>query len=185
MAKTPKAQRTRLRLLETAAEILADEGPLAVTLDRVAEKAKISKGGLLYHFKTKRSLLESLVDEAGRRFTQMMVDAMSKDPEPHGRIARAYIQASFETLEQNNKITMGIIGIALIEPELMAPLRASYVQWQQMLEADGLSPAKATTLRFIIDGLWGAQTFDLAPAPPHVLEDIHRDCLAMTLPPEG
>ena len=44
----------RIQLLEAAAAIVNEQGSEYLTLDAVAHKAGVSKGGLLYHFKNKQ-----------------------------------------------------------------------------------------------------------------------------------
>jgi AcrR family transcriptional regulator len=65
MSRPPAA---REKLLDAYAELLRDEGERAATLEAVAAKAGVSKGGLLYHFRTKEALAEAL-SEQGRAST--------------------------------------------------------------------------------------------------------------------
>ena len=53
---------TRAKLLDAAAAVVRRDGAQALTLDAVAAEAGVSKGGLLYHFKSKRELLDALVE---------------------------------------------------------------------------------------------------------------------------
>lgn len=55
---------TRDRILNALQRILVDEGSSGVTLEKVAAEAGVSKGGLLYHFKSKSDLYDGLA----RRF---------------------------------------------------------------------------------------------------------------------
>ena len=48
-------------ILDAAEKILQDENYDSLSLDRIAEVSGISKGGLLYHFPTKESVLVALV----------------------------------------------------------------------------------------------------------------------------
>src|SRR5919106_665839 len=50
----------RERILEAAERVVADIGAARLTLDVVAQSAGVSKGGLLYHFPSKESLLSAL-----------------------------------------------------------------------------------------------------------------------------
>jgi AcrR family transcriptional regulator len=50
----------RDRILEAAERVVADVGAARLTLDVVAHSAGVSKGGLLYHFPSKESLLSAL-----------------------------------------------------------------------------------------------------------------------------
>ncbi|MCL4694718.1 MAG: TetR/AcrR family transcriptional regulator, partial [Candidatus Hydrogenedentes bacterium] len=47
-------------LLDSAEAVVVEGGPSRLTLDAVAEKAGVSKGGLLYHFPTKDALVEAM-----------------------------------------------------------------------------------------------------------------------------
>ena len=52
---------TRARLLDAASAVVRREGAQALTLDAVAAEAGVSKGGLLYHFRSKRELLDGML----------------------------------------------------------------------------------------------------------------------------
>ena len=43
------------------------DGAAALTLDAVAAEAGVSKGGVLYHFGSKRALIDGLLDALARR----------------------------------------------------------------------------------------------------------------------
>lgn len=62
------AQRTRDRILQAARELVLEEGASRLTLDAVVVRAGLSKGAFLYHFKTKRDLFVTLIDEMIRAF---------------------------------------------------------------------------------------------------------------------
>jgi len=51
---------TRDRILNALQRILVDDGSSGVTLEKVAAEAGVSKGGLLYHFKSKSDLYDGL-----------------------------------------------------------------------------------------------------------------------------
>ena len=53
---------SRERILDAYADVLTDEGECHATLEAVAARAGVSKGGLLYHFPSKDQLAEALCD---------------------------------------------------------------------------------------------------------------------------
>ena len=53
---------SRQRILEAAEALAREQGPGNISLDAVAARAGLSKGGLLYNFPTKAKLLEALVE---------------------------------------------------------------------------------------------------------------------------
>ena len=57
-----RANNSREHILDTYVDLLIRSGERAATLDAVATAAKVSKGGLLYHFASKKALLEALAE---------------------------------------------------------------------------------------------------------------------------
>ena len=72
MARVPKSQvragdhvmssPVRARILEAAERIVTEMGAAHLRLGLVADLAAVSKGGLLYHFDSKESLLGALAE---------------------------------------------------------------------------------------------------------------------------
>ena len=67
----PRPSVARAAALDAADALLSEHGLAAFTLEAVAARAGISKGGLLYHFPTKEALLSDLM----RR-------CLAEDPDP-------------------------------------------------------------------------------------------------------
>ena len=59
MARKPVA---RDAVLDAFEELLIDVGERAATLDAVAKRAGVSKGGLLYHFPNKEALITATLE---------------------------------------------------------------------------------------------------------------------------
>src|SRR3954464_176448 len=79
--------RTRDRLLDAAAVVVKRDGAQALTLDAVAAEAAVSKGGLLYHFKTKRELVQAMIERWRAEFQPEMEEA-------DAGFVRGYVKAS-------------------------------------------------------------------------------------------
>src|SRR5262245_42450465 len=94
MSKGKRIHQTRTRLLDAAEEIVANEGVLSLTFDRIAEQAKVAKGTVLYHFDCKEALTAAMIERFVERFDTAWADSISADPDPHGRNTRAYITAT-------------------------------------------------------------------------------------------
>ncbi|UFU03864.1 TetR/AcrR family transcriptional regulator [Ruania suaedae] len=61
----PPPPAARAKVLHAFAEILVTQGERAATLEAVAERAHVSKGGLLYHFPSKDELTAGLAEHFG------------------------------------------------------------------------------------------------------------------------
>lgn len=89
--RTNNPESVKSNLLDAAAEILIHESAQKLTLNLVAKKAGVSKGGLLHHFPSKEKLLDGLFHRELNLFRDEILAAMEKDPVATGRAARAYI----------------------------------------------------------------------------------------------
>lgn len=58
-------------ILDAAEAIVMESGASRMTLDAVAERSGISKGGLLYNFPSKEALLEAMVDRMEEHFEEI------------------------------------------------------------------------------------------------------------------
>lgn len=61
--KQERAKQTRLRLLESAVESLAENGWAATTLAEVAKRAKATRGAVVYYFPTRADLVTAAIAE--------------------------------------------------------------------------------------------------------------------------
>ena len=79
-----RANNSREHILDTYVDLLIRSGERAATLDAVATAAKVSKGGLLYHFSSKKALLEALAE---RTLTLAEEDFAAMKQAPEGASA--------------------------------------------------------------------------------------------------
>ena len=157
MAKQSK----RIALLEAAISIITEKGSDYLTLDAVAERAHVSKGGLLYHFKNKDALIQGLVEYANDKYHQNILYHYNKDEVETGRWTRAFINATKENRDENSSVTSSMLAAQGINPQLLEPLQESYQEWQQNIKNDGIESIDATIIRLAIDGLWLSEVFGL------------------------
>ena len=134
------------------------DGAQALTLDAVAEEAEVSKGGLLYHFKSKRDLVEGMVERWLAEFEREMDEA---DP----AFVRGYIQASAPAGNE-----LGMLAALIGDPSLLVTVRRQYGIWQDRVEREGRDPVDATVARLAADGLWLAELLGMGP-PTGALRD--------------
>jgi AcrR family transcriptional regulator len=151
---------TRERLLDAAAAVVRADGPQSLTLDAVAAAAGVSKGGLLYHFKSKRELLDGMIERWIEGW-QHAIDAQSADV---GFVA-GYVQATDlgGTGPHGREADVGLLAALMAEPEVLESVRGRYASWQQRVELEGGDPVDATIARLASDGLWFADLLGFAP----------------------
>lgn len=148
-------EQTRERLLHAATHIILTKGAPQLTLDRVAEEAGVSKGGLLHHFPTKESLIIGLMKYAFAIFEvrlqrHIAVDSSSRP----GRWLRAYIRATFESAPEEDALTQALLILAANSPGLLDAKQAELHALFSHIETDGIAPERAWAVRLACDGLW-------------------------------
>jgi AcrR family transcriptional regulator len=152
---------TRAKLLDAAGAVIRRDGPQALTLDAVAAQAGVSKGGLLYHFKSKRELLDGLVGRWMDDF-QRDIDAES------GNFARRYVAAN----DGAHAEEVGMLAALVADPQVLAAVRDRHETWQDRVTSEGGDPVDATVARLAADGLWLADLLGTAPPRGELRERV-------------
>jgi len=166
----PKTPITTIDLILTAAERVAlRDGVLRLTVEAVAREAKLSKGGVLYHFATKESLIQAMLDRLIQYCEQEITQHQQNDAGPGGW-TRAYVRKTLAPLTtypgeaafpKSKEVGAGLIVAAATNPKLLEPLRKRFRTWQRAIERDGISPTRATVVRLAVDGLWLADVLGI------------------------
>ncbi len=150
---------TRDRILDAAAQLLVREGADAVTIAAVAREAEVSKGGLFYHFPSKEVLVEQLVARYVASF-DALVDSSGRRA---GCRDRRVPVLGRESRRPSDPRGGGAPGRGGAHTAGARRPRERYRSWQARLDADGVPANVSATIRFAVDGIWLADTFDLAP----------------------
>lgn len=154
-AKPRQPAETRLRILAAAQELSCETGPARVSLDAVAARAGVSKGGLLYHFPTKHALLRALVaehvDEMRRAIERDAPGAMAAGDAPAA--ARAYFKMLRESLCDADPPPSGVFAAIAEDPEFIAPLREFREEILQEVFQRFPNPDRATLAYLACEGL--------------------------------
>jgi AcrR family transcriptional regulator len=144
----------REALLDAAECVLFEHGTQALTLAAVAERAGVSKGGLLYHFPTKEALIKAMVTRVIDEFDDLVAGHDDGSP---GSYTRAYVEATFEVLAGNETRTRrrwSAITAAAADPELIAPLREAMARWHRIDPGREPDPVASAVIRLAAEGLW-------------------------------
>ena len=157
---TPRTD-TRTKLITAAAAVIRRDGAQALTLDAVAAEAGVSKGGLLYHFSSKRELLDGLVARWLDEF-QEDIDAAG------GTFPAGYVRASDGAKAEE----AGLLAALVADPAVLAAVRERYATWQDRVATEGGDPVEATVARLAADGLWLADLLGMAPPQGELREKV-------------
>lgn len=95
--KKPRAN-SREKILAAAADVARESGPGNLSLDAVAQRAGVSKGGLLYNFPTKAKLMQALVEHYLSEFQESL--ELARQACGQGNLLAAYVKLSAKKFEE-------------------------------------------------------------------------------------
>lgn len=177
------------KILWAAMNLVLQKGVNALTIEAVAREAKFSKGGVLYHFPSKESLVQGMVASLVAAFEIDVARCLSEDTETVGAFTRAYLTASLlpsDTASDDVPSKMGLFAAlsaaTAMNPKLLDPLRDGYRQFQEQLQHDGIDPVVASIIRMAVDGIWFAEVLDFAPPAAKLRGQIVTHLIEMTRP---
>ncbi|HEY0940016.1 MAG TPA: TetR/AcrR family transcriptional regulator [Steroidobacter sp.] len=155
------ASSTRARLLEAAVKIVRETGGTRLRLDEVAHRAGVSKGGLLYHFPSKQSLLSTLVADYVQCM-ELRIAAASEaiDDSDDARALKARIVG----LLGDNGLARwpgAALLVALANPPLMESIRGHIVSDARHLIASDAHCARAAVVALALDGVMLREALDV------------------------
>jgi AcrR family transcriptional regulator len=154
---------SRERILDAATELVRELGAANLTLDAVAERAHLSKGGLLYNFPNKDALLQGMLERivaAARveKEQQLLTFAGHRNAK-----ARASIETALRIRENIKGIDNGILAASAENPKLLDPVRDAIAeQWRELKESSG-DPDAAALAWLAIEGLGNLEMHGLSP----------------------
>lgn len=175
-----KANQKRRLILQTAIQIILEHDFNSLTLDAVAKNAGISKGGLLYHFPNKESLIKGLAKFVFEELYVNFDQFAEKDLQKSGKWTRALIEASKTDLEQNAELNVGVFAASYLDPHVANDISKGYQSILSKIENDGIDPVTATIIRLALDGLYYSKMLNIAPLEKERQDEVFQQLFAMT-----
>lgn len=161
---------TKDRILEAATSVVARDGSNKLTLEAVATEAGISKGGLLYHFPSKRALLEGMLSAMLQRMRVSVAEKREQDQYCNNFIA-AYIDSQLDGSREDGRHILALLAAAAQDPTLLADAREQNTQWLQ--KATDQSEL-ATALLLAAHGVRLLDHLQMLPDAPNQAEHYYQ-----------
>jgi len=183
-SRAARAAATRLRILDSARRLLAEEGLERFTTRRVAESAGVSHGMVHYHFKDKRDLFLALVVHARRDWVEPLEELVDGPGSAEERIRAVIAWMAEPATSEAMRVHIALFQSALRDELVRKRLAAEYARWREpfitlfrqlgeelgigALDARSLGEAFATTA----DGLVQQQSFDPSLPTDRILTQL-------------
>lgn len=141
------------RLLQAAEDLAWDTGAGNLTLDAVAARAGVSKGGLLYHFPSKQKLMEALVENYIDRFSSTLREREVENGQGTNAGARAYLDLFVEETKCDRPPPSGVLAALAENPSYLTPIRAHHREMLDRMKASAQDPTVALIVFLAIQGI--------------------------------
>ncbi|GAJ97695.1 TetR/AcrR family transcriptional regulator [Geomicrobium sp. JCM 19055] len=142
------------RIFEATTRVINELGINQFTLDKVAERAGVSKGGLLYRFPSKERLLKGWSHYVLALFTTLV----EEEEEKSNSFATAYLQATLRSLESAEMKTFMTVSGYQAEEQFYEGWKEFYAQTIVKMQEE-TSPELASIIQLTCDGLWLQDAF--------------------------
>jgi len=167
-AKTRGRPNSRERILKAASELVREVGANNISLDVVAERAGISKGGLLYNFPTKVELLRAIVASHVERLEEQVAEAQKNHAGSPNALIHAVIESSCLAGGAAGKPAKpsGILAAIAQDPQLLDPVREHMRRLMQEIRRTSRNPDRALIALLALEGLRTHDLFEFGALQP-------------------
>lgn len=169
-------QRTidRDKLLEAIFEIVMQQGAAALTIETVAKKMGISKGGVQYCFSSKETMIDAMFEHWEEGYETQFNEVIAKDNSPENRV-KAHIQATHNHDEVSFAKGASLLAALLQTPEYLHSTRKWYQERLTNLDT-GTEAGKRARLAFLAsEGTFLLRYFGLMDIDDNEWQSIFED----------
>jgi AcrR family transcriptional regulator len=164
MGKRPNS---RAAILDAAEALAAEVGANHMSLDAVARKAGISKGGLLYQFPSKVALLQGMLERYVERLEAAPHKGQRKSngnlPEAQRLLAARLAARGKRDIAKERRGSFGMIAAIAERPDLLDPIRAAHARIWKKLHETSKDPELTLATWFALEGLLFVELFGTSP----------------------
>src|SRR5713226_3628387 len=176
--KRTSSTSTRDRLLDAAEAVVIEQGVNAMTLEAVAARAKVSKGGLLYHFPSKDAVVQGMVSRIASIVRQRFASGLATEPSGPGRHARTMLSLMMDTegslFPRLQRVAGPLLGAVSSNPKMLEPMQRFFKGVHQGMLDDGLPPDRSWLILAALDGLKFWRVFGILQPSQQDLAGLRR-----------
>ena len=171
-------QNSRDKIVDAAEKVVIEVGAAHMTLNAVAEKASVSKGGLLYHFASKEALLKAMLERRMERFKEAQEKKSGELQCGPTREIKAYILSTLGRDRKTDRIGASLLAAIAHNPKLLDPAREDYRRRLNKLIPAGLGE-RAAVIVLAVDGLRLLELLSLSPFNENQRKKVMEELLIL------
>ncbi|MFF3909994.1 ScbR family autoregulator-binding transcription factor [Streptomyces sp. NPDC001848] len=143
--KQDRSIRTKLLVLTAASELFAKRGFRHTSMQAVAERVRMTKGAVYFHYPTKEALAVAVVEEHYARWPRLLEEVTAEGFGPLDTVAHLLERAALAF--RDDVIVQAGARLQIERPQIDAALPTPYVDWTELLASLLASAQKAGELR--------------------------------------
>ena len=152
----------RDRILAAAMAVARESGASRLSLDAIARRAGVSKGGLLYHFPKKDALMRALVERHLAEIEAATIAATNLPCQPNA-VATAFIHAYRAKLACEPAPPSGVLAALAENPHLLEPVRDHQVRIVERIRSSASDLDMSLIAFLAVEGMKALELFETDP----------------------
>jgi AcrR family transcriptional regulator len=173
---------SRERLLDAAADLITRHGVQDLTLDAVATAAGVTKGGLIYHFKTKDELLGALVERMIEQLDRRQRAKAARRGTTKSALLLALVDETFDMPRSEKQLLTNLLAAGSAYPHLLGPVRKLFTQMYGELTESGAQAGPALVIAAALDGITLLELLDFHQFTKRQREAMRQALLELIKP---
>ena len=153
-------------ILQAAFAVVAEQGANRLTMDAVAAESGVSKGGVLYHFSSKKALLSGMLDY----LVEVNVSRIQEQKTSH--VLAALITARQSTDAAERTSALALLTAFAEDTRLLEPARTQMANLFRESVDTKTEKEEAATLFFANEGLRFLELFGLCPLNDRAIRNL-------------
>ena len=172
--KEPSTSGVRARILAAAAELAKEKGAAHIPLEAIAQRAGLSKGGLLYHFPRKDALLQALVAQHMAEIEAELADVEAANGHRRSNaVARAFVGVHRKLVCRRKSKFDGLLVALAESPNLLDPIRDHEKRVVERIRNTAADRELSLIALLVIEGIRALELLEMS----EILHD--EECVAV------
>lgn len=166
---------TKQKLLDAATDIIMNQGVHQLTLDEVAKTAGVSKGGLLYHYPSKETLMTAMVERLQQEQNELYASLQQEGYGPVEAFVRLFDETKLHperaAIQIDVEKMIAFLTLFEVDQEYANrwkhDLDTFFVQFQQTAD-----PVETMIIRYALEGMMMSEHFGVGVPPAELKQAI-------------
>lgn len=167
----------RETVLDAAQTVVTERGVAAMTLENVAALAGVTKGGLIYHFKTRELLLQALIERIVEQIESRHAAEAAKRGQTLKALLMAMIDDAFTMPTAEKALMRNLLAAISTYPAQLGPVQRMYERMISSISQQDEHRGVALMVSCALDGLVFLELLDIKQFNDEERSQMHQSLI--------